>query len=381
MSLLNQRCKSWSIYWPRKRGKIMKNGTLKRLNSLDVNATNLDELRQGPTELRIEVTRKCPLECLHCSACSNSGNDLQLKTEQIIAAVTDFRSMGGDRVIITGGEPLVHPELMSVLESLNDIGIRPILFTSGITGKSEYCRSLDEVEIKRLRPLLSSIVFSLYGKSASVHEYITQRQYSFAMTLHAIQKAIRLGIPTDIHFVPMKVNYQDLAGIANIARSIGIEKVRVLRFVPHGRAEEYASELLPSEEDYVKFAMITRMARERYPDLLQIGAAFRGIVPDITKTCSAAYDKLVVTADGSVAPCDGFKNLQDSNDNWNINVKSLSEIYASSPLFTSIRAIKTDLARHGQSCCYCMAQKAVSQASISCDILSSTTPVFTQARS
>lgn len=368
------------MYWHKKRGKTMKNDALKQLYSLDIGEINLDQLCQGPGELRIEITRKCPLECLHCSACSSNDNNLQLEIDQIIAAVTEFRCMGGHRVIITGGEPLVHPEFISVLESIRDIGIRPILFTSGITGTSEYYRSLGELEIKELRPLLSSIVFSLYGKSSSVHEYITQRKYSFAMTLHAIHEALRLGIPTDIHFVPMKVNYQDLAGIANIASNIGIRKVHVLRFVPHGRAEEYASGLLLSEEEYVKFAMIAGMVREQYPDLLQIGAAFRGIVPDITKICSAAYDKMIVTADGSVAPCDGFKNQQDSNDNWNINVKSLSEIYAGSPIFKSIRAIKTNLARHGQSCCYCMAQKAISKGYGSCDILSSTTPVFKKSR-
>jgi MoaA/NifB/PqqE/SkfB family radical SAM enzyme len=341
-----------------------------RSDSLDTSCMNalpedFGQRGAGPKELRIELTRDCPLRCRHCSVCSEAGNPVHLSTEVVMTVIKDFITMGGEKVILTGGEPLVHPELMKILESINEIGLKPVLFSSGIIHEGGSYRAVSEPELLRLKPFISSIVFSLYSGSSSKHEYVTQRQYSFSMSLRSIQACIKQGIPTEVHFVPMRINYEDLLGVAQISQILGIQKIHVLRFIPHGRGEEYTDELLPSLEDYAAFARVVETAQRLYPGFLEIGAAFKGIVPNIVKMCSAVNEKLVITADGFVSPCDGFKNLLDYGENWNIHFKPLCEIYEQSPLLKCLRAVK----RYGSvdqpidwlsdGCSTCMAQKAI----------------------
>jgi MoaA/NifB/PqqE/SkfB family radical SAM enzyme len=319
----------------------------------------------GPRELRIELTRDCPLRCLHCSVRSEAGNPVHLSAGVAMTVIKDFITMRGEKVILTGGEPLVHPELMRILESASDIGLKPILFSSGITHEAGSYRSASELEILNLKPLISGIVFSLYSGSPPKHEYITQGQYSFSMSLSAIQACVKHDIPTEVHFVPMGINHKDLLDVAHISQILGVKKVHVLRFIPHGRGEEYTDELLPSIEDYAALARVVETAQRLYPGFLDIGAAFRGIVPKVVKTCLAVNEKLVVTADGFVSPCDGFKNLLEDGGNWNIYLKPLREIYEQSPMLKRLRAAKRcgsvnqPTAWLSGNCSTCMAQRAM----------------------
>lgn len=295
-------------------------------------------------ELRIEVTHDCPLQCLHCSACSSTDNPLQLDSERVIDVIDEFVAMGGKKIVITGGEPLVYADLMKIVAAAKNAGVRPVLFTSGIARDGKERRCISSEEIMQLKPFLSGVVFSMYSTSHEKHEQITQVKNSLTMVFNAVRLAASYEIPTDIHFVPMKINLKDLAGISDFGYKLGVRRVRILRFVPHGRGEEYKGDLLPSVDDYRVFAQTVEIARSRYPHLIDVGAAFNALIPSVSSTCSAATGKIVVTADGFVAPCDGFKNFNNSNSAWSIHTKSLRDIYVNSPFLCQVR-----VARNGQT--------------------------------
>lgn len=323
-------------------------------------------------QIRVELTHDCPLNCLHCSACASNSNPSQLPMERIIGVINEFARMGGKEVVITGGEPLVYPGLLKVLESSNTAGLKSILYTSGVTRNGKECRCINDEELKRMKPLLSRIVFSLYSAIEEKHNQITQTEESFTMTLDTIRKSIILGIPTDIHFVPMKINYGDLPGVAELCYILGARKICVLRFVPHGRGKGYVNDLLPTINDYRIFAQLIEMTKRRYAGFLDIGAAFSALISSVSNACSAATGKIVVTADGYVAPCDGFKNFENPSKLWNINNKPLVEIYTNSPLLRLVR-----IARNGntegelnniilEKKLGCMAQKSLACGSVTC---------------
>ena len=158
--------------------------------------------------------------------------------------------------------------------------------------------------------------------------------------MDAIRKSIILGIPTDIHFVPMKVNHEDLPGVVELSHVLGVQNVRVLRFVPHGRGEHYSNYLLPSIKDYRAFAQLVEITRRKYTGFINIGAAFSALIPTVSNACSAATGKIVVTADGLVAPCDGYKNFENPSNAWSVYDKSLHEIYTNSPFLCQVRAAR-----------------------------------------
>jgi len=59
--------------------------------------------------LEIEVTRRCPLRCIHCSTRAGpetSSNDLSFK--DIIKVISEFSELGGSMITVTGGEPFIR---------------------------------------------------------------------------------------------------------------------------------------------------------------------------------------------------------------------------------------------------------------------------------
>lgn len=323
-------------------------------------------------QIRVELTHDCPLNCLHCSACASNSNPSQLPMERVISVINEFARMGGKEVVITGGEPLVYPGLLKVLESSNTARLKSILYTSGATRERRECICINNEELVRMKPLLSRIVFSLYSPSEERHNRITQTDNSFEITLNAVRKSINLGIPTDIHFVPMKINYGDLPGVAELCYILGVQKIRVLRFVPHGRGKGYANDLLPTVNDYRIFAQLIEMTKRIYPGFLDIGAAFSALISSVSNACSAATGKIVVTADGYIAPCDGFKNFENPSKVWNINSKPLVEIYTYSPLLRLVRMARNGNAKGElnniilEEKLGCMAQKSLACGSVTC---------------
>jgi len=290
--------------------------------------------------LRLELTHDCPLNCLHCSSCSDSGSPLQLPEERVIGVIHEFAGMGGKEIAFTGGEPLAYSGLQTVLEYSNSAGFRPVLFTSGVAREGMERRPVSDKELAQLKSLVSRVVFSLYSADEERHDRVTQIKGSFTASLDAIGRCVALGIPTDVHFVPMKINYGDLPGVAQLCHAVGIQSVRILRLVPHGRAKNCVSALLPSVDDYQALSEAVEITRRRYLGLIHVGAAFSSLIPNLSEVCLAATGKVVVTADGSVAPCDGFKNFEPPSPEWSIYHKSLPELHATSPLLCQVRAAR-----------------------------------------
>lgn len=87
------------------------------------------------TYLFWECTLRCNLRCAHCgSSCSPERRDPELTTAQVrgildtIAEDFDARRIF---VSITGGEPLLRPDLFEVVEHMTSLGMRPCIVTNG----------------------------------------------------------------------------------------------------------------------------------------------------------------------------------------------------------------------------------------------------------
>ncbi len=78
----------------------------------------------------LEVTRRCDLNCGYCYQTNNRSSDKALSQvkEELI---TILRVRKADTVLITGGEPLLYPELESVVRMVKCYNVKPVLLTNG----------------------------------------------------------------------------------------------------------------------------------------------------------------------------------------------------------------------------------------------------------
>ncbi len=97
--------------------------------------------------LLASVTERCNLACRHCYLGPARPRDLAV--DDFSAIVRDFEEIGGLRLLITGGEPLMHPAFSSLMEVLDAPMVRVILLSNGTLLDEPTIASLpvDEVQI------------------------------------------------------------------------------------------------------------------------------------------------------------------------------------------------------------------------------------------
>ncbi len=79
--------------------------------------------------LELQITARCNLNCRHCYRGTPEPTDVTL--EQIKYILQEFQQMQGLRLIISGGEPLLHPDFWAINDMLPHFGFRSILLSNG----------------------------------------------------------------------------------------------------------------------------------------------------------------------------------------------------------------------------------------------------------
>jgi radical SAM protein with 4Fe4S-binding SPASM domain len=101
---------------------------------------------------RMHLTRACQLECVHCYSDSSPRVDRsnELPTDRWLQYVEDFAAIGGERVLFTGGEALLHEGCVPLMAAAHDAGLHVTLFSNGIRVRrlaDEIAACVDEVQI------------------------------------------------------------------------------------------------------------------------------------------------------------------------------------------------------------------------------------------
>jgi radical SAM protein with 4Fe4S-binding SPASM domain len=97
--------------------------------------------------LELQITDRCNLRCRHCYIGEKAPQELSVK--QITEILKEFEEMQGLRLMVTGGEPLLHSSFTELNNILPDFRIRKVLFTNGLLLDKDLLRGLnvDEIQI------------------------------------------------------------------------------------------------------------------------------------------------------------------------------------------------------------------------------------------
>jgi|Deesub1362A_J573_1020465.scaffolds.fasta_scaffold01835_10 radical SAM protein with 4Fe4S-binding SPASM domain len=287
-------------------------------------------------EVCIELTDKCLLNCLHCSSQSNLDGSNILAFQQCKNFLNDFSVLGGSILELSGGEPLLHPHLLSIIRLAKCLGLEVRLYTSGVTcDKNKAFKPIPREILEALRKYgLDKIIFGLQGSSQRIHEKITQTLGSFEIALESIKRAKHYDFWVGIHFVPMKLNYKNLKDIVSLAQDLSLDEVAILRFVPQGRGRLNRTQLELSEEEFSQLLEMIVEVRSGLANkaMLRIGCPLNFcsfVDPNITpQNCKAGKSTCLISAEGNVIPCPAFKDLRDFVVG-NIKKQSFKDIWKS----------------------------------------------------
>lgn len=260
--------------------------------------------------LRISISERCNLRCTYCMPAD--GVELQpearvLSTAEIVRLATAFVGAGVDKIRLTGGEPLVRPD---VVELVSALGALPGLKALGITTNGITLG-------RKLAPLLGAgltgLNISLDTLVPDKFETITRRR-GFHRVLASIDAALAAGVRSvKVNCVVMRgMNEGELADFVALTEARDVE-VRFIEWMPFDSNAW-------NDEAFVPFEEMLRRIHERYPALAPQPTAQQpndtsaiyavpgfagrvGFITSMSQHFCASCNRLRLTADGELKTC------------------------------------------------------------------------------
>jgi len=258
--------------------------------------------------LFLEVTRRCNLRCRHCgSDCSRAPVPGELSTAEWCGFIEGLAARTRPRsilMVLTGGEPLCHPELSAILQTVRRCGFPWGMVTNGW--------SLDGETLGTLLSLgLRSLTVSLDGLRPS-HDWLRGVAGSFDRALAACELLAEAGPPVwDVVTCAHPRNLEELPEVHALLARVGVPVWRIFTIFPRGRAATSDELLLKAEElrSLLDWIASARSGAARGGLLPSYGcegylpASVDRAVRDQPYFCRAGINIASVLADGSIGAC------------------------------------------------------------------------------
>lgn len=185
----------------------------------------------GVIKLDGNLTDRCNLKCDHCcfECCINHPMPEMTLTE-IVDLLTLFKDLGGERIDLTGGEPLMRKDIDQIVWAAKDLAIKVELVTNGTL--------LTRKRLERYRDWeMEGVAVSLDGSSFEKHAAIRKgmtREW-FGNILRSLDACVELGFYTKINTVVFQSNFADLVNITKMAIDLGVNEHGFYFLSPIGR--------------------------------------------------------------------------------------------------------------------------------------------------
>ncbi len=313
-------------------------------------------------EISIEIIRKCPNQCLHCSSLSNSNCIEKISIDKFKSLIDSAKGLGLKTVCFSGGEPFLHPDICDMINYVSGQGLNSYIYSSGIYLDQNGNRTaIPESILKQIANKVTKIILNIEAIDENVYDSIMGTKNCFNFLLKTIRAASRLKIQLEAHFVPMKLNINQVEKVIDFCFKENIAKISFLRLVAHGRAKinQSSLELSASELNDLKLKLLDVKNKNIYP--IRIGTPILGETDE--SHCEAANGKLNIKYDGKVYPCEVFKNLDSKvilTYPSSIYDEDLITIYNTSNYLIQIRNLINKFSCEG-NCESCMGQYILKQ--------------------
>ncbi len=192
--------------------------------------------------LCIEVTSRCPLRCVHCSADASPE-----RTDFFPVAVYEslLQKLGQlQAVYLSGGEPFEHGELERFVDLSRHVAREVVIYSSGTQRHAGRAIPVAEERLATVAMRgLSRIDFSVYSNRPEEHEAVTRTAGSFTAVLETMRLCRALGIQFGVHFVPLVEGGSRARAVAGLAREMRASRFHVLAPAAQGRGANLSTTL------------------------------------------------------------------------------------------------------------------------------------------
>lgn len=295
--------------------------------------------------LTVEVTQRCPNRCLHCSSLASPNSEVQLTANEIIEVGSQARKLGLKRICLSGGEPLLHPDIETIVSELSCLGLDVVLYTTGIHFlKNE----LISENWTAYQGIVSSLIFGIQSTEAAVHDAFCGRDGAFHLTRRSLIEAKKKGFPVEVHTVPNHLNMSRIEQTLDEIAQWGVEQVSFLRLVSQGYARDNSEILTLDAADELHLRNIAERCSDGHWDGMRVrfGIPFADMTCQ-QQVCNAGDGKLIIRYDGKVLPCEAFKGAPNPKFQiGDIREDSLSVLLSRAQELSCLHILKRQTNKH-----------------------------------
>lgn len=212
--------------------------------------------------LLAELTYRCPLHCPYCSNPVAVPDTAELGLPQWSRVLEQARQLGVLQLHLSGGEPLIRPDLTLLVTRARAMGFYVNLVTSGVGLDESRARELADAGIDHVQLSMQDADQGAADKTAGA------RVFGRKMTAAAAVTA--LGLPLTINVVLHRTNIGRIGAIADLAAVLGADRLELAHAQYYGWALLNRSSLLPTQEQVVAAEQAVTRARALHADAMEI---------------------------------------------------------------------------------------------------------------
>jgi cyclic pyranopterin phosphate synthase len=281
--------------------------------SLFPSAAVADAFARPLRDLRISVTDRCNFRCPYCMPKEVFGAGYQflrdpqlMSLEELLRIAQAFRSLGVEKIRLTGGEPLLRADVPELIRGLKQtVGVREVALTTNGWLLEKLAPVLRAAGLDRLNVSVDSLNDVTAGK-------LNGLGFSVARVLRGIDAAAALGFPIKINCVVQRgINDGEVLALCDYFRAKG-HALRFIEFMDVGNTNHWNPERVVPAKELV--AMIGAQwplepvgpmyrgevaARYRYTD----GRGEIGVISSVTEPFCRDCHRARLSADGKLYTC------------------------------------------------------------------------------
>ncbi len=288
----------------------------------------------APYKADVALTYGCNNACPHCYNEPGRFDMPSLALVDWFRVLDKLAEIGVPHIILTGGEPTLHPDLPAIIRHADALGL--------IVGMNTNGRMLSHAPTMAALAAagLNHVQITLETHDAAIHDTMVGARGAFAQTVRGIENALASGVHTITNSTLTRQNQHDAVCIVDFLYGLGLRTFAMNGMIYAGGGLA-APDAIPAEEMAATLVAVRERAEVldmrflwyTVTDYCRLSPLELGLAP---KRCNAAEYSICVEPNGDVLPCQSYYVAGGNllTDPW--------ERIWNSPLFLSFRDRKTD---------------------------------------
>lgn len=284
-----------------------------------------------PSLISWNLTRKCNLKCPHCYLEAGDADERELTSDECHALIEEFRSLGTEMLILTGGEPLLRRDIYDIASHASEAGMWVVMGTNGVLVNDHVADKMVECGVK-------GVGISIDSVDPAKHNSFRGGPNAWELSVRALDVCRRRGMEVLVQSTVTSMNVGEIDALLQFAKEHGAWSFNLYFLVRTGRGQEMSDLTAEQTEEVLKRLALSQDANKPMLVRAKCAPQYKQIAYDLglggleSGGCMAGTEYCRIMPSGDVTPCPYMTVVAG-----NVREASFTEIWNTSSVFAELR--------------------------------------------